>query len=345
MITDLHLLCDGTSDPQALSQRAHALLDMLASPPCPIEYAVAFTYESDRNAELRRALEPMIRQGDKIGQKQWHDLFDRFIMPSSADAWQSVGEALKSLLSSMVDNLGEAGQSAQAFTGEIEGALARLARPQDLTREALFDAAKHLLAAGEAAKERTAALQAKMQTTIEEAQRLSAELEDHRRAVLHDPLTGLLNRRGMDMHFDGLIGEGDEHPTLSVLMVDIDHFKSFNDKFGHAVGDAVLRNVAKAIGECIRSTDHAVRYGGEEFLVILPDAALEQALEIAEKIRTKIGTLRLVRRRDNLSLPPLTVSVGVAVLRNGEDAETVVIRADGALYESKNGGRNRVTVA
>ncbi len=344
MTTDLHLLCHSRSDAEALSLRSHELLKVLDAPPCPIPYAVAFSYESRRNPDLRKALEPVVRDGGKISERQWQDLFDRFLMPNSADAWQSVGDAIKALLSSVVDNMGEAGQSAAGFSAQIQDAISTLGTPQEPSREALFDAARQLLAAGEAARQRSAALQERMQATIEEARRLGDELEEHRRAVMHDPLTGLLNRRGMDARFDDLLQEREARP-LAVLMVDIDHFKGFNDSFGHAVGDAVIRNVARTIGECIRSDDHAVRYGGEEFLVILPDASMEVAMAMAEKIRTKVGALRLVRKRDNVALPALTVSLGVAALRDGEDAETVVIRADAALYQSKNGGRNRVSAA
>lgn len=161
-----------------------------------------------------------------------------------------------------------------------------------------------------------------------------------------DPLTGLGNRRFFN-EFLKLEWRrvARSQSALALLMIDIDHFKRFNDSFGHAVGDAVIRNVAQAIRACLRDIDHAVRYGGEEFLVILPETLQHGALATAEAIRSKVSGLRLVRRRDNLTLPSFSVSVGVAAGRQGEDSETLLQRADAALYQAKQSGRNRVAHA
>lgn len=191
---------------------------------------------------------------------------------------------------------------------------------------------------------RVGELKARLDEAKSDAERLRGELEEHRRAVLHDPLTGLLNRRGMDNKLQALASL-DASTPMSALMIDIDHFKSVNDRFGHSIGDAVIKNIAQVIRACVRGSDIAVRYGGEEFLVMLPATRADGACTVAEAIRAKVETLRLVRKRDNVALPGFTVSVGVAHQLGTAGCEELVARADSALYQSKEGGRNRVSSA
>jgi diguanylate cyclase len=124
--------------------------------------------------------------------------------------------------------------------------------------------------------------------------------------------------------------------------MDIDHFKHINDSYGHAIGDIVIRNVADVVRKCIRGEDIAVRYGGEEFLVLLPNTQLEGAITVAEAIRRRIEALRLVRKNDNFALAPFTISLGVAKRRGNDDRDSLVERADKALYQAKSSGRNQV---
>jgi diguanylate cyclase (GGDEF)-like protein len=166
-----------------------------------------------------------------------------------------------------------------------------------------------------------------------------------RRSVQRDGLTGLYNRRYMEDALNREIHRAERSgKPLSVLMIDIDHFKSFNDKYGHDAGDFVLSALARAIMKNIRSSDMACRYGGEELAVVLPEASLECACERAEQ-------MRLVIRETNFShlgqtLPAPTASFGVAVYpANGTTQATLLKAADGALYRAKHEGRDRVCVA
>ena len=128
-------------------------------------------------------------------------------------------------------------------------------------------------------------------------------------------------------------------------MMDIDHFKAFNDNFGHLLGDEVLKIVAKSLTDCVKGADVVARYGGEEFSVILPNTPLNGAQRVAETIRATIAKRELKRRDSGESYGQITVSVGVSLLRPGSDTnESLIKRADDALYKSKRHGRNRVTL-
>jgi diguanylate cyclase (GGDEF)-like protein len=158
-----------------------------------------------------------------------------------------------------------------------------------------------------------------------------------------DPLTGLFNRRHLEMEAPKLIAlsERENSPT-AVLMVDIDHFKKVNDTRGHEAGDAALFHLAMIMHKAVRSYDLVVRYGGEEFLMFLPMTTTPEALEVAERIRCTIQDSPLDFNKEELSI---TVSIGIYVAARIDDIQDAISRADEALYEAKNSGRNRICLA
>jgi two-component system, cell cycle response regulator len=161
-----------------------------------------------------------------------------------------------------------------------------------------------------------------------------------------DPLTGLNNRRYLDSHFGPMLDEAlNRGRPLSVMVLDIDRFKQINDTHGHDAGDAVLKEFAQRIRGCVRAVDLAVRLGGEEFVVLMPDTPVETAQFVAERIRSRIerDTFEVSRDRPYV---PVTVSIGVSVVGGPtEDVHSLLRRADEALYAAKTGGRNRVMIS
>lgn len=167
-----------------------------------------------------------------------------------------------------------------------------------------------------------------------ELARLNRELET---LSLTDSLTGAHNRRALTAYLEPtLLVDNRSGAPLSILMIDVDHFKLFNDRYGHQAGDDALKTVYRTLRRTIRSSDFSSRYGGEEFLVVLPDTDVAGAQEVAERIRLAVAR----QRRRGRSL---TVSIGVATYRPGEDTmQTLVGRADSRLYSAKHAGRNMV---
>jgi diguanylate cyclase (GGDEF)-like protein len=157
----------------------------------------------------------------------------------------------------------------------------------------------------------------------------------------HDPLTGVLNRRGFALFYErqrSLMHRAGKPMTL--MAIDLDHFKTVNDRHGHMVGDQVLVHVAQAVRNALRESDDVARFGGEEFIVLLPDADERNAMQVAERIR---GALR---KGCNPQLPSCTVSVGIGShLSEDEPLDTLLARADQALYRAKRNGRDRIEVA
>lgn len=180
------------------------------------------------------------------------------------------------------------------------------------------------------------------ETLLECAHVLLAE-EALKNAASTDLLTGLPNRREIANRFNAERSASERHGTpLSLIMVDIDHFKQVNDTFGHGAGDKVLKRVAEAMRSSIRIEDFCGRWGGEEFLLLLPRTAIDSAAVVAEKLRLMVSSLVTEWDGEKISV---TISLGVAQFHPDQDMDTCTECADKALYKAKTGGRNRYALA
>jgi diguanylate cyclase len=328
------------AEAKALAERAIELLIGHGIPPTPLNYAVAHEYFGGASADLHKALDDRLKGGQPLDEFLLRDLYDRHIASDRFRHLRGMGYDLQNILHTLMLDIAEAGEGATIYGQVLQQHLSQL--HSESGPEILQTVATDLLSATLEAQSRNQGLQQHLEETRQETESLRAELEQHRREALIDPLTGLFNRRAMDSHLDELMAVDTDKP-LSLLMADIDHFKRINDTYGHIIGDVVIRNVAETVRKCIRGEDIAVRYGGEEFLVLLPDTPLDGALKVAESIRHRIEALRLIRRHDNFTLAPFTISLGVSVRRPDDTRESLIQRADQALYLSKNAGRNRVS--
>ena len=161
-------------------------------------------------------------------------------------------------------------------------------------------------------------------------------------AAVTDPLTGLYNRRYMETHVGTLVDQAAaRNKPLSVLVLDIDYFKSINDTYGHDAGDDVLQDFAIRIRKSIRGIDLACRYGGEEFVVVMPETDMAVATMVAERLRRRIASEPFPIQKGTRTID-VTISIGIAALAPDDDAAAVIKRADQALYRAKRDGRNRV---
>ena len=187
-------------------------------------------------------------------------------------------------------------------------------------------------------------LAGRLETAARDVQHLQSQLEEARREAMIDGLTQLANRRAFDLRLAQLCDRPTTTP-LTVAIIDIDHFKSLNDTWGHQTGDQVLRYIASAIGALARGSRFAARYGGEEFAIMFPgeDAASVHAL--LNGLRDEVASRQLKRRSTNDDLGTVTISAGFAERDGAETPVTLMDRADTALYRSKHAGRNRVTAA
>ena len=189
------------------------------------------------------------------------------------------------------------------------------------------------------------ALEDRLHESTSEVSRLKGHLEQARRDAMTDALTLLANRKSFDEQLQTAVADAGRGRSFTLALIDIDHFTSFNDTWGHQTGDQVLRYVASVIGRMAEAPRFAARYGGEEFAVLFPGEDAAGVAAALDEIRDEIGSRALKRRSTNEELGAVTISSGLAQFRPGETGASITERADAALYASKHAGRNRVTNA
>jgi diguanylate cyclase len=257
----------------------------------------------------------------------------------TARAMDNFGEDINEVISGVLDRLETAGRQTTAYQDTLSaasGALGAGRSPDDLRL-----LVSSLISATREMEQRTRSLEGELQRSSEQVRDLRSTLDDVRKESLTDPLTGIANRKAFDDAVHAVVSEGGGE-AVTLLLCDIDHFKKFNDSFGHQTGDQVLRLVASCLAENVKGRDTAARYGGEEFAVLLRGTGLDAATRVADQIRQTVESKKLVKKSTGEVLGSITISLGVAEFAPGEPAETVIRRADACLYGAKSHGRNLV---
>lgn len=313
--------------------------------PNPVNYLVAYVHVTEKNDELSTAIAALENDGTRLDRFRIKVLFEQHLMSSAEAQCEAMFYQADSMMSQTITKLGSAGSGLNDFDSVVSEQKSRLRsanNPEDIAK-----VAQTLVNATEKAQLQTRELQSDLEDVQQEAVVLREELERLKHESQTDGLTGLLNRKALEQTLQDLDHQPDdiEEPCCdySILMLDIDHFKGINDNYGHVLGDQVIKKVAQTIKNGVRGNDMVARYGGEEYLVLLPDTPAAGARVVAESIRSAIEKLRLVEKKSERKIPPFTISVGTATRKADEFSEDVIERADRCLYFSKRNGRNRYT--
>lgn len=324
------------------AERAISLMMEHDIPSTPQNFTVWYTYVSGREPDLVRAVDQMISSGIEFGSYENAELFEKFFGFTKEGARiQEASEQIDSSVKEVSRFLAEAAEGTESFKSSLESSLDEIRSAG--SAEELGNVVGILAKETGEMLERSRNLEERLKSTTSEIEALRRSLEEVRREAMTDALTGIANRKYFDIHLRTSVLHAMENGTpLSLMLVDIDHFKKFNDNYGHQTGDDVLRLVAHTLASNTKGRDTAARYGGEEFAVILPDTVLETSRILAEKIRTSISTKRFRKKQTGEELNTITISLGIAQYRPGEALVDFIQRADDALYHAKRTGRNKV---
>ena len=256
-------------------------------------------------------------------------------------ALNRISSSLEAELQKVLEVIRDNMASNDAYAKTIADAQARLGNLPSVEQVRVI--VKLLMAENQRMRNETVGLQARLQQASTHISHLRENLDEAREAGVRDALTNVGNRRAFDNAMEREHEEVNEHGgKLSVIMTDIDSFKSINDNYGHAVGDEVIKILARVLSELSRDGDVVARIGGEEFAVILPGSGLNGAASLAERVRAAFAEKKLTIRSSTTSVVNMTASFGVAELRSGETVASFMDRADKSLYAAKKAGRNKV---
>lgn len=329
------------SHKQAMQVAEQALDQMqaLEIAPHPDNYELWYAYHADFDADLSFKLARMLEDAAQFNPDSYRSIKEGFLGKETSELLHSTSERVDSAISTALSSIDAASHDTQDYGDKLANFSGDLdtARPEEI---------KTLVAKAKADTEEAIARNAKLEEELKGASDRISELRDNlddaRRASETDGLTGLPNRRSFDL---GLAAELEraraEHTPLTLLIADVDHFKNFNDSFGHRVGDEVLKVVARVMKSLLKGADKPARYGGEEFCVILPATNMQGGYAVAEQIRKAIGAKALKSARTGKHYGQITISIGCASLMPGDTGDSLLERADAALYFAKNSGRNQ----
>lgn len=316
-------------------------LDALGLASTPEFYALWYRY-FDGDPEIVRAVDALKGPPDEAA---CMTIYNRFIGTRAAEAAvNTVSGKVQSSISELVEMLRTTAAATTGYGSTLEGAAQKISKAATLDQ--LGDVVAGIVQETKEMVKKNKDLELKLVTSSKQVAELTERLETVRREATTDSLTDIANRKAFDARLAECVAAAEaEKKPLVLMMLDIDHFKKFNDTYGHPTGDQVLRLVARTLVGNIKGHDTAARYGGEEFAVILPETPLKAGLTVAESLRRAIETREIVMKSTNKTLGAITISAGIAELRPGEEPATFIERADAALYEAKNTGRNRVCAA
>ena len=327
---------------QALAKTALALMGECNVIPTPENFELFYAYAAGENAMLTRAIGETIAARRPFTAAFLKDLRVRCLSSArAAQAMDNVGAGMVDTLSGVLGQLEAAGKGAVDYGRALSAASGELGDSQ--SPAALRKLVAGLMAATNEMENRTKSLETELQRSSEQVNELKGKLDDVRKESLTDPLTNAANRKAFDNALAEALSAAQENSEpVSLLMCDIDHFKKFNDSWGHQTGDQVLRLVASCLSENVKGKDTAARYGGEEFAVILRKTELADAVRVADQIRATVESKKLIKKSTGDILGTITISIGVAQFGGGENADALIRRADACLYGAKHAGRNLV---
>lgn len=328
-------------------QLAQAALDIMAEhsiAPSAQNYSIFTEYVAQTNPELQSELKPALEGESIVDQPLLDDLYDRhFTFRRIQDAVRDAGDSMQRELGTVVKTLEAAERDTAAYGAALAGASGELDKATDIASvKKMVDG---LVAATARMQRRSRDLERRLQETTQEVDQLRNNLDKVREEAMTDALTGVANRKRFDESMRASHREASvEQSDFSLILCDIDHFKRFNDTWGHQTGDQVIRFVAACLSRFSKEHHTVARYGGEEFAIVLPNTGMDEAAVIAEKVRSTVEGKRLLRKSKNEDLGNITVSLGVSKFKNGEAIEDLIERCDSNLYKSKQTGRNRITI-
>jgi len=326
----------------AYGQKVLSLLKARNCPASPKYYELWFTYVSGHNRALVKSVNEALKIDGTLSAEASELIYSEHL---SHDHVAEQIDLVGAQIGSEIDQILNTVSNSMGKTSEYSESLADVSQNinEGLTENSLKKLVQTLVKSTSNMERSNLELQKRLQESSEQISDLNQNLELVRTESRTDQLTGIANRKHFDEALEEMIRQSERNNTESCLLIgDIDHFKNFNDTFGHQTGDQVLRLVAHAISSNVKGKDLAARYGGEEFAILLPQTSLRAAVTVANQIRLAIKSKELVKKSTGENLGVVTFSIGVSRFHPNDSADDMISRADRCLYAAKDAGRDQV---
>lgn len=309
----------------------------------PVSYGLWYEHVAGLNPGLSAALTPRLEANEPLSEEDVYQLYAQHISERDARVLETLQARLQTLLETTAREVGAACDQSGRFRQTLQQSRSDLTN--DVSAATVHDVIGRLVSEALRMEAATQTLTEKLDARTQEVLSLTRQLNDAHVEALNDPLCQINNRRGFMGAAKALCESEQSFEGVALVLIDVDHFKWVNDTYGHLLGDKVLQGIAEVLRTNIKGRDVAARIGGEEFALLLPQTPLKGAHSLAEQIRTAVGQMRIYGGDTNQAVGSVTISLGLAVGRQGESIDELMARADAALYTAKHEGRNRVGVS
>lgn len=323
-------------------KKALPLMMKYSVPTTPSNYALWYHYVAEQNSELKVAMDRLLDSCEICPPIQAESIYREHVMPETeSETWQ-LRQTIESLMTQLDKSITDTHTDTDQFQQSFEKTVANIRKVEEegWSVEEVVGLLKNLEKDAKQMRNATRFFSNSLTLAKSEIDSLKEQLDETRNAAMYDSLTGLYNRHAFDTEMTAYLKESTQ--GLCIILCDIDHFKSFNDNWGHLLGDQVLKAVGRKINDNMRDGKSAYRFGGEEFVMLLPKTQLRIARQFAETIRKQFEKLTLKDKRSGQLIDNITASFGVVQCKEGESLTELIARADEYLYKAKKLGRNRV---
>lgn len=307
----------------------------------PANYALWYTYIDKTDPALNQKLDNLLKEQEILLPTTNDYLYQHYIAEQTELGINQLRHSLESLMQEMGNSMSDTLVGTSSFSSLIDASIANLEKvsKDGLSIDNMMAVIHQLVIDSKEILNTTHSLSQQLTSASQEIEGLKRQLSELQKDALYDPLSNLYNRRAFDKDLAALC---EAKQPLCLIMVDIDHFKQFNDEYGHLFGDMVIKAISRKLQQCCREGINVYRFGGEEFAILVPNQLLISAQRLAELNRVQLENIVIKNKKNDQEISHVTASFGVAQWKKGENATSLIERADKQLYEAKRAGRNTV---
>lgn len=326
-----------------LATKALELAHTHQTPPVPRTFEVWYSYAAGGDEDINSRVDKIIAENSAFSPYDIDLIHSEFL--SSNDAEQAsndeANEKLDKEMAAIITLMQFHMDTGSGFSGALDKSSENLSEAENPTQ--IRKIVEFLIDENTKMRDKTMDLNSSLEKSKVQIQTMRSELKESQKNEMRDALTNISNRRWFEKSLIKEMTEAREtNAPMCLVLIDLDHFKRVNDTYGHVIGDQVLRFFGSLLTKCLKGNDTIARYGGEEFAVVLPKTNVADAVALIETVRAQLEKAKLSLTKSKKSIGTVTASFGITLLRDSDDPETLVQRADYRLYEAKNAGRNRV---